>query len=40
MNEVPLHKELPLPDYDHLPAGTLPSRISGLDEAQMAQLIT
>lgn len=38
--EVPLHKDLPLPDYDHLPAGTLPSRISGLDEAGLAQLIS
>ena len=40
MTEVPQHKELPLPDYDHLPAGTLPSRISGLAEADVAQLIT
>jgi hypothetical protein len=45
MNDVPLqnvpqHSELPLPDYDHLPTGTLPSRISGLEEADMAQLIT
>jgi hypothetical protein len=40
MNEVPQHSELPLPDYDHLPVGTLPSRISGLEEADVAQLIT
>jgi hypothetical protein len=40
MNDVPQHKELPLPDYVHLPAGTLPSRISGLTEADVAQLIT
>ena len=38
--DVPLHKELPLPDYDHIPAGTLPSRISGLEEGDVAQLIT
>ena len=38
-NNVPQHSELPLPDYDHLPAGTLPSRISGLEEADVAQLI-
>jgi len=40
MTDAPLHKDLPLPDYDHLPVGTLPTRISGLDEAEMAQLIT
>jgi hypothetical protein len=40
MNDAPLHKDLPLPDYDHLPVGTLPSRISGLEEAEVAQLIT
>jgi hypothetical protein len=39
MNDVPQHKELPFPDYDHVPAGTLPSRISGLDEADVAQLV-
>lgn len=39
-NNVPQHSELPLPDYDHLPVGTLPSRISGLEEADVAQLIT
>lgn len=32
-------QDLPLPDYDHLPAGTLPSRISGLGEADVAQLV-
>ena len=37
--EVPQHGDLPLPDYDHLPAGTLPSRISGLAEADVAQLV-
>ncbi len=39
MSDVPLHKELPLPDYDHLPLGTLPTRISGLEESDMVQLI-
>lgn len=39
MSEAPLHKDLPLPDYDHLPVGTLPSRISGLAEADVAQLV-
>jgi len=40
MNDSPLRKELPLPDYDHLPVGTLPTRINGLDEADVAQLVT
>ena len=40
MNDSPLHKELPLPDSDHLPVGTLPTRINGLDEADVAQLVT
>ena len=39
MNDVPQHDELPLPDYDHLPTGTLPTRISGLNEAGLAQLL-
>ncbi|CCQ44946.1 putative uncharacterized protein [Pseudarthrobacter siccitolerans] len=39
-NNGPQHSDLPLPDYDHLPVGTLPSRISGLEEADVAQLIT
>jgi hypothetical protein len=40
MTDAPLHKDLPLPDYDHLPVGTLPSRISGLEEPEVAQLIS
>jgi hypothetical protein len=36
---VPQHKDLPLPDYDHLPVGTLPTRITGLAEADVAQLV-
>lgn len=39
MTNVPSHDELPLPDYDHLPAGTLPSRISGLNEADLGQVL-
>jgi hypothetical protein len=39
VNDVPQHDELPLPDYDHLPTGTLPTRISGLNEAGLAQLL-
>ena len=37
---VPQHKDLPLPDYDHLPVGTLPTRITGLAEAGISQLIS
>ena len=39
MNDVPGHDELPLADYDHIPSGTLPSRISGLDEAGIGLLL-
>ena len=39
MNDVPQHDELPLPDYDHLPTGTLPTRISGLSEAELTQVL-
>ena len=35
---APLHKEPPLPDHGHLPAGTLPTRIYGLAEGEMPQL--
>lgn len=38
-NETPRHEDLPLPDYDHLPLGTLPTRINGLDESAVAQLL-
>ena len=40
MNEIPEHDDLPLADYDHIPSGTLPSRISGLDEAGVGQLLS
>lgn len=33
------HDALPLPDFDHIPLGTLPSRISALDEAGVQQLL-
>ena len=38
-NESPRHDDLPLPDYDHLPLGTLPTRINGLDETGVGQLL-
>ncbi|EMY34271.1 hypothetical protein D477_010526 [Arthrobacter crystallopoietes BAB-32] len=39
MNESKAHNELPLPDYDHIPQGTLPTRITGLSEQQVAELL-
>ena len=39
-NSAPRHSDLPLPDYDHLPVGTLPTRITGLTEADVHQLIS
>lgn len=44
MPDTPQHQEiqrneLPLPDYDHLPTGTLPSRISGLNESDLGQIL-
>jgi hypothetical protein len=39
MSDAPQHDQLPLPDYDHVPLGTLPSRISGLDSAGIEQLL-
>ena len=35
----PAHDALPLPDYDHLPAGTLQHRIRTLDLPSLEQLI-
>ena len=32
-------EELPLPDFDHIPLGTLPSRIHPLDERALTELI-
>jgi hypothetical protein len=39
MNDVPDRDQLPLPDYDHIPLGTLPTRITGLSEDQIDQLL-
>jgi hypothetical protein len=39
MNDSPKHDELPLPDYDHIPTGTLPTRIQGLDSEGVQQLL-
>ena len=33
------HDQLPLPEYDHVPLGHLPARISFLDASQVQQLI-
>jgi hypothetical protein len=37
--EPPAHHELPLPDYDHLPTGSLTARIRALDAAGLEQLL-
>ncbi|MFC4905381.1 hypothetical protein [Kocuria oceani] len=39
MNDIPQHDDLPLPDYDHLPVGVLGSKITGLDESGLQQLL-
>ena len=39
MPETPHHDELPLPDYDHLPVGSLQSRIRSLDAAALEALV-
>lgn len=39
MNDIPQHDDLPLPDYDHLPVGVLGSKIAGLDESGLQQLL-
>lgn len=39
MNDVPTHGELPLPDYDHLPVGSLEQRIRTLDAHGVAQVL-
>ena len=40
MNDSPHHDELPLPDYDHLPIGSLESRIRSLDATGLEALLT
>jgi hypothetical protein len=39
MSDMPARNDLPLPDFDHIPLGTLPSRIHGLDAAALQQLL-
>jgi hypothetical protein len=39
MGTAPDRTALPLPDYDHIPLGTLLSRISALDVSGVQQLI-
>ena len=39
MSESPAHENLPLPGYDHIPLGTLPSRIASLDESAVSELL-
>ncbi len=40
MSDSPKHSELPLADYDHIPLGTLPSRITALDEDALQVLLS
>lgn len=35
----PAHADLPLPDYDHLPLGSLVQRVRTLDAAGVAQVL-
>ena len=39
MTDSPAHGDLALPDFDHIPLGTLPSRIHPLDEAGISGLL-
>ncbi|MBG6218374.1 hypothetical protein IWX75_002855 [Arthrobacter sp. CAN_A6] len=39
MNQAPQHNDLPLADYDHIPLGALPTRITGLDEDALGSLL-
>jgi hypothetical protein len=39
MADAPHHDQLPLPDYDHLPVGSLGDRIRSLDADQVGQLL-
>lgn len=36
---VPHRDQLPLPDYDHLPVGSLEGRVRSLDSEQLADLL-
>jgi len=39
MTDAPKRDELPLADYDHVPLGTLSSRIAPLDSTGVSQLL-
>lgn len=39
MTDVPHHDQLPLPDYDHLPVGSLEGRIRSLDGAGLEAVL-
>jgi len=39
VTDIPAHDELPLPDYDHLPLGSLEGRIRSLDIAGLMTLV-
>jgi len=39
MTDAPHHDQLPLPDYDHLPVGSLESRVGSLDADGVAALL-
>ena len=39
MSDSPARENLPLPDFDHIPLGTLPSRIGSLDESGVSELL-
>ncbi|GHD43729.1 hypothetical protein D9V29_13935 [Mycetocola manganoxydans] len=39
MNDSIEHSNLPLPEFDHIPLGTLPQRIAPLDEAGVTTLL-
>jgi hypothetical protein len=40
VNDTPHHDELPLPDYDHLPIGSVESRIRTLDAAGVEAVLS
>lgn len=39
MTDAPSRDELPLPDYDHLPLGSLAARIRTLDADQLVDVL-
>lgn len=40
MSDELAQQDLPVPDYDHVPVEALPERVSGLEAADMEQLIS